>query len=252
MVLTGAQCLRHIKHTIGTGPDGSAMSPELDGLMVVNQAGEHMTNARAWKYLEGTNTSVSLRASQAFINTTDGWPSDFRSPIAMEATNGYTSGFRFTSYKHLLELQSRPIQNSESYYWGVVVSVQSATTGAPASRLDIYPTPSGTEDGTGNEFRLFYNSTWKVIDDDSDFLNIPIWAEALYIQFLRAFARGYEEEDEATLSMRLGELQAGRLWDAAVNRDMDAQFDHGVLTNGGMQFANRDPFWNFSSVGEPS
>jgi hypothetical protein len=252
MVLTAAQCLTHVKHTLGTGPDGSALSPELDGMMVVNQAGEHLVNARPWKYLEGAVANLSLLASQAYISTAEGFPTDFRSPVAMEATDGYSRGFRFTTHEHMLALRSLANKDTQSYYWGVVVNAQSATGGAPEQRIDIYPTPEGAEDGTGNEFRLYYNSTWRHLNTDGDILNIPVWIEALYIQMLRAFARGYEEEDDASLSVRLSEIQRGPIWQAAVDRDLDSQWDMGVLANGGLQTANHDYFWNFSSTGGPA
>lgn len=247
MVLTAAQCLGHIKHTLGTGPEGTAMSPGMDGYSIINQAGEHLVNAREWRYLQGASTTMSLTDAQAYLTL----PSDFRAPIGVESTNGYTANFEFTTLKDFLEFKSRPVQDTGSWYKGVIVSVQSATTGAPALRIDIYPVPSGGEVGTGEEFTLYYVSTWKRVDDDDDFLNIPTWMEGLYIQLLRAFARGYEEEDDATLSMRIDEIQRGPLWTAAVDRDNEQQWELGPI-KGHRPLRIRDPFWNFSSVGDPS
>ena len=48
---------------------------------------------------------------------------------------------------------------------------------------------------------------------------MPLWCEPLYLQCLRAFARGYEEEDVATTNARLSEVMNGPLFVTAVQRD---------------------------------
>ena len=49
---------------------------------------------------------------------------------------------------------------------------------------------------------------------------------------LRAFARGYEEEDQATLNARLMEVANGPLFAAAVLRDGETQPDYGPVRGG--------------------
>jgi len=124
--------------------------------------------------------------------------------------------------------------------------------GPPRPRLDIWPTP--TSDATAG-IRVYYRSGWSALDGDNDLVGVPDYIESLYLQIVRAFARGYERESEADVSERLVAVVRGPLFLAARQRDMESQPTLGPLSNGAvgsMGGGNPSGFWNFTSVGAPS
>jgi hypothetical protein len=78
--------------------------------------------------------------------------------------------------------------------------------------------------------------------------------EALYVQIVRAVARGYERESEAGVDARLNEIMQGSIYKAARERDKTMTQHIGALTGGATQTARMgyDHLWNFGSVAGPS
>ena len=119
-------------------------------------------------------------------------------------------------------------------------------------RLDIYPTPSSdVTDG----LTLYFRRGWGALEGDNDLVSIPSYIESLYLQIVRAFARGYERESEADVSQRLSVIAGGPLVLAARQRDKESQPNLGPMRGGaaqGMYAGAPGNFWNFSSVSGPS
>ena len=124
--------------------------------------------------------------------------------------------------------------------------------GPPRPRLDIYPTPTAD---VLEGFTLYFRRGWDELGLDGELVSIPSFVEALYLQVVRAFARGYERESEADVSQRLASVAGGPLFSGARMRDMESQPDLGPMMNGAAQMepAGRGSgFWNYTSVGAPS
>lgn len=111
-------------------------------------------------------------------------------------------------------------------------------------RIDVWPDIQTDDAGA---VTIFYRAGWNTIEDDSERISVPEWVELLYLQLVRAVARGYEREDETSMTLRLMEVQAGPVWAAAMKQDSEMQPDYGPLRNGAAELA-RIPtlshFWN--------
>ena len=324
MVLTGNKCLSHIKHTLG-----GELSPAIDGLGLINEVGEFLASAQAWKWLETAEAKLNLRAkiaitggtwdlagssrgdllllkASAFDNYTfsegdtfevtggtdailghyrvtkrpDGetillesaitssgdqsdiagtlhtsaivLPSDFREIIAINTTSGLLKGVELTTFGDLLSKRAASFTSS-GYHYGAIsqpTDIDLTADGAPVARLEIWPQPSANETAA---ITIMYRAGWKRITKDTHRLRLPVYCESLYIQFLRAFARGYEEEDEFTVSQRLTEIMSGPLFGAAVDRDASIQSDYGPSLHGATESNNYgSPFANFDTIPGPS
>ena len=324
MVLTGNKCLSHIKHTLG-----GELSPAIDGLGLINEAGEFLASAQPWKWLETAEAKLNLRAkisitggtwdlagssrgdllilkASAFDNYTfsegdtfevtggtdailghyrvtkrpDGetillesaitssgepsdiagtlhtsaiaLPSDFREIIAINTTSGLLKGVQLTSFEDLLSKRAANFTSAGFHYGAIIQPTDTDLTadGAPVARLEIWPQPSANETAP---LTILYRATWKRITQDTHRLRLPVYCESLYLQVLRAFARGYEEEDEISMSQRLMEVMTGPLFGAAVDRDASIQPDYGPLMYGAAErYHYGNPLSNFNPVSEPS
>ena len=122
----------------------------------------------------------------------------------------------------------------------------------PRPRIELWPTPATND---ANAVTIFYRAGWKTVEDLDENLNLPSWLESVYLQLLRAFARGYERESEASTSARVAEIIAGPLFLAAVNRDKVSQPDYGPMMGGAAETVNYrkgTQFWNYNTVSGPN
>ena len=135
------------------------------------------------------------------------------------------------------------------------ISVTNADTGTvsgpPLPRLDIWPEP-GTSEVVG--LRVYYRSGWMRVTGDNVMLRLPEWLESLYLQVVRAFARGYERESDAGADQRIASIAQGPLMAAAKLRDSEMLPNIGPIQGGALEqnYGVYDPVWNFSSTGGPS
>lgn len=124
-------------------------------------------------------------------------------------------------------------------------------TGPVRARLDLWPTPSTTE---ADRLMVYYRAGWAAVESDSQVLAMPDWMESLYLQLVRAFARGYERESEANMDQRLMVIKQGPIYAAAMLRDKEMMPNIGPMAGGAAQCTRRtyDHLWNFTSVSGPS
>jgi hypothetical protein len=124
-------------------------------------------------------------------------------------------------------------------------------SGPPLPRLDIWPEP-GTSEAVG--LRVYYRSGWMRVTGDNVMLRLPEWLESLYLQVVRAFARGYERESDAGADQRIASIAQGPLMAAAKLRDSEMLPNIGPIQGGALEqnYGVYDPVWNFSSTGGPS
>ena len=123
--------------------------------------------------------------------------------------------------------------------------------GEPRARLEIWPDPDADAAGA---ITFYYRGGWTNLNEDSEYVSLPAWLQSLYIQLVRAFARGYEREDMAGVSERCAQIMAGPLISAAVRRDGAMQPEYGGLQNGAASMAHGrfEPFLNYGPVSDPS
>jgi hypothetical protein len=116
-------------------------------------------------------------------------------------------------------------------FWGLINHVRSTADGRTIPRLDLAP---GELDGT-EQFVMFYRAGWTTPEDDGAPLPLPMsgWLNALFLEVVKAFALGQEEEEKAALAVRLEQVRASSLFTLALARDQTMQAQVGRIRRGG-------------------
>lgn len=315
-----SRALDYLRHTLG-------QTPGLEGKLILNQAGRHLTGMHAWAWLErpavqlselapitvsaatwteSTLTLVATSPASAFANYT--WrggdrfnvtggtgatigsypiasktnattivlgesigaaangqtniagnivfpyvqlPADFRELIALRPTEGLVNSCQPATLSEILAMRygGVPVGNQTRYFAISYQQALASTGGAMVPRLELYPTPSAADQGV---LSLVYRAGWTEIDDDAEFISVPLFMEGLYLQLAGTFARGLEEEDEATLNTRLSELHVGPIFQAAVRDDSGMMPSAGPLRNGvGQRYFSSWPY-DYTYVSNPA
>lgn len=222
-MLTAARCVDHIRHTLGNALPSSAIDP----MTIINQAGQFLCTMHEWKWLERQSATVGFTANQNYATL----PADLRDVISIQFTQGLVNRVRVTSLNEISRLRSHNIGVGIAMTWVAVVykspaQITPATLAQPVPVLELYPTPITTD---ASALTVYYRSGWTppINLNDQSTIQIPEYIEPLYIQLLRAFARGYEEEDQGSLDARLAELYGGVLYRTAAERDGAIQHQYG-------------------------
>jgi hypothetical protein len=128
--------------------------------------------------------------------------------------------------------------------WGI------PTGGGPrVPRLEIAPE---IVQGRLGAFVLVYRSKWVTITDSATQFYMPDHIEPAFRGILRHFARGYTEEDVASLDDRLAGFLNKPLMEQAIFADSQQQIDYGRIKGGAVKAAAmRGPFQNFEIL-DPS
>jgi hypothetical protein len=164
-------------------------------------------------------------------------PSDLAEIVGYDATESLINSIEFVSLQRLLTLKTQEIQVTRYNFFAAIVWPEmniNTTTGPTVSVpiLKIWPAPSANEAST---FSLFYRAGWVDVDNSNDYIQIPEWMEALFIQLCITWVRGFKEEDEASLSRRLVEIEQSPLYAACIRRDGMIQPDYGPVRGGAVE-----------------
>jgi hypothetical protein len=112
--------------------------------------------------------------------------------------------------------------------------------GEPVRRLALWPTPA--EDVHGAGF-LSYRRRWTVIPAETATIEIPSWMDMLYLEVVRAVARGWHEEDEASIIERLAPIWRSQEFQNATERDAGQQRSFGPMRGLAHQSRARGRDW---------
>lgn len=235
MAISVQACLELVRHSLG-GP----LSSEIAGYDIVNQAQQVFVTAHPWQWLL-RSTTLNLTASQNYINL----PSDFRDLEGYEATSGTLTSLRLTTLQRIVELRSSSVPQSTFGYYAALAYSSASPSGAPTPRLEIYPTPTANSTAA---FTIFYRIELPVVSNDQTFISIPRWCEVPFIQLVRAIARGYEEEDQASMQVRIATVKTGEEWQDALLRDGGAQPMLGLMRGGAVQQMYGTDEWNTNAT----
>jgi hypothetical protein len=162
-------------------------------------------------------------------------PEDFQELVAYDATDSLINSLELTDLQHLLELRTNQIEVAAWNFYGSLIWFEDVNDGGQIKpRLEIWPDPP--ENNT-ESFTIFYRRKWKRIEDDSERIPVPEFMESTFIQAIRAYARGYEDDadDQPQMSARLMSVGAGPVWTAAVDVDGRIQPDYGPMRGGAVQ-----------------
>lgn len=161
-------------------------------------------------------------------------PADLRHIIGYNTTNSLVTGLKLTGLQDILDRRTSGIVASTWVTFGAVVHRKDTTvTDGTIVRpiLELWPDPATT---ASREFTIFYMAKWTEVDD-GDTLVLPDYCEDLFIALVRAYARGYEKEDEATVGMRVAAIKAGPLFNDAATMDGAMQPTLGPIERGAVQ-----------------
>ena len=177
-------------------------------------------------------------------------PSDFRELIAINTTSGLLKGVELTSYQDLLSRRATNF-TAVGWHYAAINHAMPNTGGDPVPRMEIWPVPATND---SNSLTMFYRAGWTALDAAASVtkLRMPTYCDALFLEVLTAFARGYEEEDAGSISARLVEVVSGPLMAAAVDRDASIQPDYGPVLHGQATAGEYTGFGNFNTINAPS
>jgi hypothetical protein len=225
MPITFANLKSHVQHALGGTP-----SDQITEADIINQAGRHMFT-HDWKFRERPPSTIAITTSNEHVDL----PGDLGEIISLRMKDGLNDSIQLTTYDHVLMVRNGDIASGAHYYATVVwpqpyVAGDEDYTKVPP-RLEIAPTPTGED-----EMSIAYRASWSDLELDTDAAQVPPYAEALLIAYVRAFALGYEEEG---LGQRLFEVEAGPLYERASIADGMIQNTYGQI-RGGMVSRNRE------------
>ena len=221
MAITYIKALSHIRHTLG-----GELSPDLDPTSIMNDAGHFMTAMYPWKWLEEISGAITPSDASMVDISTSIAPGFVEligyGPRATDSRLGAAvDGYSLVTPAELLDIRTTAMaMGAYSNYFAVVYDDDSVTAVAPnpVVKLDFEIGSSATAN-----LKILYRRGWLNITADTGIFIMPEWMEPVYTQCLRSFARGYEEEDVATLGQRLTDIRSGPLALAALERDPRVQ-----------------------------
>ena len=223
MALTYADAKAHVLLACGGDPSTtSALTVPQRIAQILNFAGHHLYS-HAWNWRERTAANLSFEADGDTVRDYVTLPDDVGTIL-----NVYPNGNTFRrvfliSPEAFSRFESDNLTITDAVFYVTLARAKpgndgAASTGQPARRLDIYPTPSAAE---SNALSIRYRAEFVEVasgDVDSTELQIPVEShcEALYLEYVRAFAEGGEVGD--TLQ-RVAMVDASPLLQEAMRRD---------------------------------
>lgn len=190
-----------------------------------------------WPYdPAGGPGTVSVTGFAATVDTAAvRLPYDFGNIIDIQPTVGLVNSFNLTDSSFINQLRTNEVSVGNFRYWGCVTRGMNydhtgeASAGVGEWRLEVYPTPTVA---TTNALTMFYRAGWRTVSSDTVLVPIPDYCESLFRMLVRSFARGYEEDDVASLHQRLAEIEASPMFVHAKRRDGDMQNTMGQMYGG--------------------
>ena len=166
-------------------------------------------------------------------------PDDFAEVIDIQPTQGLVNSFQMVDPAFLNQLRTNEVAVGNFRMFGAIVRGESIRKmkGPGSYRLELYPFQTDNEN---NKLTLFYRAGWKTLaGSENTYIPVPDYCESLYKQLVRTFAKGYEEDDVASLHMRLAELEQSPLLRHAKMRDGGMQNTLGQMAGGAVQQQER-------------
>lgn len=241
MALTVTQAADFIRLTLGGVPDAA-----LSTLTLVNLAGAHVCSMSKWRFLQRKASYLSLTASQTYVAL----PADFGGMVSLSAV-GENTYYSPTTIDEINELRNSSLSSSGPPYLYAIIGTTPATSTAQVQHLELFPTPSASETGA---LSLVYRATWTDLATDTSYIcpaPLPDYCKALFIRVLQAFARGFQEEEQGSLSLKLMEMKGSPEFIAAAKADRSMQSDLGEISGSLSASGIYIPTRNFNTITGP-
>jgi hypothetical protein len=218
----------HVAELLGGDP------AVLTAQSIVNLAGEAFFGMHQWRFNRKGPVALGTTASTATIDL----PSDFGGIISLRGALGtpieLVSPDRMAAFKAGANYPG-------AGFAAMLKSNDSGFTLTP-SQLLLHPVPSST---ASSVFQLVYTAKWTALSTDGAYAQIPTYAEPLFLDVLRAAAKGYDEDDRGSVSRLMTEVRTSALFEDTVRRDAQQQREFRTLTNGiGQRYEGGLLRWN--------
>lgn len=107
----------------------------------------------------------------------------------------------------------------------------------PVATLRLTPEPSA---GEFDALSAVYYRVWTEATSDADVLPLPQYMEAVFLQYCRALALGYDASVSSTAAMSaaIDAVEVGPIYRSAARRDSSQQLDTGPARNRGIEAAS--------------
>jgi hypothetical protein len=222
-----------------------AVHPDLSLRDIINRAGSLFVGLHPWQWLKRRSAQLDLVQGQTYITL----PADFASLISIQYTNGLVNQFQKASLAAILSLrhQARVPQNPTYYDFSWLAPANAPMT--QVIELSIIPGSNAVGAVT-----IAYEATWLPVSEDSTHLTIaPVpGMEVLFLEVLRAVAKGWEEDDDASMSARIAEIRVGPIFTAAARADGRSMPPGQMEGGGALQDIGYDNFFeNDALVADP-
>lgn len=231
MSLTAGQLFSHVRHTLG----GAAALEVGGGLSIVNTAGRFLYGAHPWWNMNRASALLDYGTSQSYVAL----PSNFGEIIALHETGTLTGSVEQVTLEYIAQL--RATQTTGAAFTLYASQSYHTSNGVPVPVLEVWPTPATSQVGA---LTLFYRSAWVDLTNDADLVPVPSYAEPLMIELTRATARGWDMEDEGSLSDRYAAVMAGPIAMAAMRADSAGQPSLGMMRGGAADFGQPEAGWD--------
>lgn len=199
-----------------------------------------------------SNDAITLTASigataSAVSGTMDfPWivlPLDFAECLRLQGVDSTTT-LSMRTYQQVIDARTLGLGTGASSYIGSIMWRGAFTDltpaeSSPVARIELDRIPSTNQTGA---FRMVYRTGWPAQSDDASLALLPVWIEPLFVQYVRAFARGFMEEDTASLDERLVTVRGGPIFQQARRADSMIQRSYGVLQPGEIGMPNTPSF----------
>lgn len=224
MVLTVKQAIAEIRHELGGRTD--ARLPELE---IINRAGEHLTQCRQWKFLKRGPIDLKIEANRSTVDL----PPDAAGEVMMSVTGSSFSGAIQSTIEQIMEERAVSSMPYGTLLYATTYVDPYSGSSEPRPTLVVHPSQT-----TELDISITYRAGWVALTNALETAVIagkggqfPDWAAALYVEFMRAFAAGYERSTGGSISARLAEIQGGPVYAAAVRRDIKTHRTVGVMAS---------------------
>lgn len=160
-------------------------------------------------------------------------PEDFGSHVELFGTRSFLRYAYSASLTELMDNETNQLV-AASFSSGYAIEwAQAAEKAQPVATLKVWPEPSAS---TWDELSLVYRRGWLELTSDDDIVSIPDWLENLYIQYVRAFAAGYEDgtsplQRVAALDSAIASVETGHIYARAKRHDENMQPTYGPPRN---------------------
>jgi hypothetical protein len=177
-------------------------------------------------------------------------PSDFGQFIKPNTTDSLIGSLRLRTLSEVLSRRTDALNDAALDFWGAIGHAAPTTAGVPTPRLELWPAPTTND---ADAFTLFYRAKWVNLSAETDVVPIMPYCDTLMRLMCRAWAQGYEEDDQGSLGQRLAQIEAGPIFNAAKKRDGGIQRFYGPIRGGHAYAGDLSPLWtNAGTIGGPS